>query len=100
MRTSSYVHTVGNTHPGLDGLGWPHHFDTQDSQFGSQDVVEEWLKEDEHRDGVKKEKKKSVGHTRDGVEKKRKVWATPEMVWKRRKVWDTPGMAWKRRKDR
>ena len=23
MRTSSYLHTVGNTHPWLDGLGWP-----------------------------------------------------------------------------
>ena len=60
---------VSNTHPNpvtstpLDGIGWPHHFDTQDSQFdsqtnefgsqggsqgGTQDVVEEWLKEDEH----------------------------------------------------
>ena len=62
----------------LDGIGWPHHFDTQGSEFGSQggsqggsqDVVEEWLKEDEHRDGVWR--KKSVGHTRDGVEKKEK----------------------------
>ena len=52
-------------------------FGSQDSQFGSQgsefgsqggsqDVVEEWLKEDEHRDGVEK--------------KKRKVWDTPELV--------------------
>ena len=63
---------VSNTHPNpvtstpLDGIGWPHHFGTQDCNFGgqgnefgsqgsefggqggSQDVVEEWLKEDEH----------------------------------------------------
>ena len=26
------------------------------SQGGSQDVVEEWLEEDEHRDGVKKKR--------------------------------------------
>ena len=25
-----------NTAPWLDGIGWPHHFDTQDSEFGSQ----------------------------------------------------------------
>ena len=71
----------------LDGIGWPHHFDTQDSEFGSQGsefgsqgsefgsqggsqggskgVVEEWLKEDEH--------------TR-WCEKERKVWDTPEMA--------------------
>ena len=36
-------------------------------QGGSQDVVEEWLKEDEHR-----------------------------VVCEERKVWDTPGMVWKR----
>ena len=38
------------------------------SQGGSQDVVEEWLKEDEHR----------------VVCEERKVWDTPEMVWKRK----------------
>ena len=72
--------------------------------FGSRGV------EDEHRDGVKKEKKKSVGHTRVGVGKlisthcgqhstkggwldgigwqdghrKIKKTSTPWMVWKRK----------------
>ena len=89
---AGYENKLISTHCGQHSslarwLGWPHHFDTQDSQFGSQgsefgsqdsefgsqggsqDVVEEWLKEDEYRVGVEKKEKISVGHTRDGVEK-------------------------------
>ena len=52
---------------------------------------------------VCEEEKKSVGHTRDGVEKKIKNKEenhTRDGVEKKRKVWDTPEMVWKRRKDR
>ena len=41
------------------------------SQGGGQDVVEEWLKEDEHRDGVEKKKEKCGTHQRWCVKKEK-----------------------------